>query len=172
MDGLNQSILITTQNAIIFSRRLATVFDYYVVMAHSQSLSSSVILHIPRYLYNIAVADANRCLQVDVANPKINSCLVVTATGHYLTSQTFKSSIPSRTTIQVTEFTINSVIKAPPAKIASLDRIRPGPPPMLDSLIPLAYPLEFPYLRNGEMMDAARKNMINPPHRMGLHRPK
>lgn len=102
MDNLNQSILITTENAIIFSRQLATIFDYYVVMAHSQSLSSSVMLHIPRYLYKIAVADAYVRIQVDVAYPKINSCLVVSATGHYLTSCAYKSSIYSRITIQVT----------------------------------------------------------------------
>lgn len=173
MDNLNQSILITTENAIIFNRRLATIFDYYVVMAHSQSLSSSVMLHIPRYLYKIAVADAYIRLQVDVANPKINSCLVVSATGHYLTSRDYKSSIAasisSRITIQVTEFTIHSFIKTPPAKIASLDRIRLAPPLMLDSMMPLKYPQESSYLSRGEMINETRKRMINPLHTEYVH---
>ncbi|KAI8076216.1 hypothetical protein BDF21DRAFT_64545 [Thamnidium elegans] len=154
MEDLIQTILITTQNAIIFSRRLAIVFDYYVVMAHSQSLSSSVILYIPRYLYDIAVADVYKRLQVDIANPSINSCLVVTAAGHYLTSRTFKHSatavISPRATIQVTEFKINSIIETPPAKIASLDRIQLGSPPMLDPFIPR--PLDLSYLRKGETL--------------------
>lgn len=105
MNELGTDFLMTAVNAVIFSRRLMPVLDRYVIIAHGPR--ASVILHIPRAVYALAVLTFMDSEGMDITDINQNYCLVITATGNYAASRTFNPldtpTISPRATIEVTD---------------------------------------------------------------------